>query len=82
MVNYTAAQLNTTFTNYCSNNKQLDPQLADPVNNNFGLTSTSPTELRSGGLPISSMMDSGFVDYFGNPWHPTAPSMGAIQVPF
>ncbi len=79
--NYTAAELDTNFSTTCSDNHQLDPKLQDPANNVFNLTSASPTILKNGGLDISSLMDAGFVDYFGSAWDPTNPSIGAIQVP-
>lgn len=79
--NYTAAELNSNFSTFCSDNTQLDPKLQDPANNVFNLTSASPAALRTGGLDISSLMDAGFVDYFGNAWDPSNPSVGAIQVP-
>lgn len=77
--NYTAAQLNEAFPQWCGNNTQLDPKFADVPNRDFRLTPASPEAVRSGGLDLSTVMGEGFTDFAGNPWHPATPSMGAFQ---
>ncbi|HEY9489930.1 MAG TPA: hypothetical protein VIQ51_16440, partial [Chryseosolibacter sp.] len=77
---YNASELDAAFPAYCSENTQLDPVFEEAVNRKFSLTEKSPEKLRSGGTnKYATLFGKGFVDYYGNPWHPHNPSMGAIQ---
>lgn len=76
---YTAAQLNTAFPDFCSGNVQLDPGFADVARRDFRLTASSPQAVRAGGRNMTADMGAGFVDFNGNPWDPANPSMGAFQ---
>ncbi|MEP7257972.1 MAG: right-handed parallel beta-helix repeat-containing protein [Flavitalea sp.] len=79
-LNYTAAQLNNAFPDFCSGNIQEDPRFADRPRRDFHLTSQSPETLRTGGTNrYMKEMGNGFVDYFGRPWNKEKPSIGAIQ---
>lgn len=77
--NYTAAQLNSAYPQFCSGNVQVDPAFADVAQRDFRLTASSPAAVKSGGLDISAEMGAGFVDFNGNPWNPGSPSIGALQ---
>jgi len=74
---YTVAEADAAFTGWASN-LQTDPLFvsSNPVlPTDFHLQSTSP--VRAAGTPITGI--SGFVDYYGNAWNPTSPSIGAFQ---
>ncbi len=77
--NYTAAQLNAAFPALCSGNVQVDPGFADVAQRDFRLSAGSPESVKSGGLDLSAALGAGFVDFDGNPWNPSAPSIGAYQ---
>lgn len=77
---YTALKLNQLFPDVCANNIQMDPVFADPLNRDFRLTSRSPEKIKRGGNnEYLALLDSGFVDFYGNAWNTRYPSMGAIQ---
>ncbi len=61
---------------YCSDNIQLAPIYVDASSDDFSPTKNSPCV--SGGAVLTEM-DNGFCDYFGKPWDPSSPSIGAIQ---
>lgn len=77
--NYTVAQLNAAFPQWCSGNVQLDPRFADVLRHDFRLTVQSPEAVKRGGMDLSSVMGEGFVDFDGNAWDASNPSMGAFQ---
>ena len=77
--NYTAAQLNAAFPGLCRGNVQLDPEFYDPAGRDFRLTRRSPEAVRSGGVDLSSIMGGDWVDFDGNAWDASNPSIGAFQ---
>lgn len=78
--NYSAKELNEEFSDYCAYNQQANPFFANEKARDFRLTDSTPSVIREGGTKrYDRLLGSGFTDYFGNPWHPLRPSMGAIQ---
>jgi len=74
---YTVAQADTAFTGW-ANNLQVNPVFVSStptVPADFKLSSSSP--VKAAGTPITGL--TGFVDYDGNAWNPTTPSIGAFQ---
>ena len=74
---YTVAEADAAFTGW-ANNLQVDPLFVNStptVPADFELSSSSP--VKAAGTPITGI--SGFVDYDGNAWDPSTPSMGAFQ---
>ncbi|TYP79418.1 right-handed parallel beta-helix repeat-containing protein [Paenibacillus methanolicus] len=74
--------LNACETTYsldtCNNNATGDPLFVNYANRDFHLSANSPFKA-SGSNAYLAALGSGFVDYYGNPWDPTSPSIGAIQ---
>ena len=62
-----------TVTNWEASAIAANPLFTDPDNNDFRLTASSP--MKSAGTPISAVT----TDYYGNPFDPATPSMGAVQ---
>lgn len=78
---YTVAELNTcpnTTPDTCNANTEGDPLFVDFANRDFRLSANSPIKA-SGTNAYASALGSGFIDYYGDPWDPTNPSIGAIQ---
>ncbi|CAI6079335.1 right-handed parallel beta-helix repeat-containing protein [Cohnella sp. JJ-181] len=61
-----------------ANLKVNDPGFVDYANRDFRLSASSLVKA-SGTNAYAAALGSGFVDFYGNPWHPTTPSIGAIQ---
>jgi hypothetical protein len=72
---YTASEANGKFNNY-KDNIDVDPLFVNPENGDFHLQKGSPC--KAAGQILTNMGD-GFVDYYGNLWNTTNPSIGAIQ---
>lgn len=78
---YTITDLNTcpnTTPDTCDANSAVDPLFVDYANRDFRLTSSSPIKA-SGTNAYAAILGSGFVDFYGNAWNATNPSIGAIQ---
>ncbi|TYP76639.1 parallel beta helix pectate lyase-like protein [Paenibacillus methanolicus] len=74
--------LNACETTYpldiCDHNVAGDPLFVNYANRDFHLSANSPF-IAAGSNVYIAAFGSGFVDYYGNPWNPTSPSIGAIQ---
>lgn len=72
---YTVSQANSQLAAF-KNNLQSDPQFVNATSRDFHLKATSPC-IAAGQLLTN--MGAGFVDYEGNPFDPSKPSIGAFQ---
>jgi hypothetical protein len=62
----------------CNNNASGNPQFVNYANRDFHLSAGSPY-IAAGSNAYIAAFGSGFVDYYGNSWNTTSPSIGAIQ---
>lgn len=69
---------NTTPDTCDANVKVNDPGFVDYANRDFRLSASSLIKA-SGTNAYAAALGSGFVDFYGKPWHSTTPSIGAIQ---
>jgi predicted RecA/RadA family phage recombinase len=69
---------NTTPDTCDANVKVNDPGFVDYANRDLRLSSGSLLKA-SGTNAYAAALGSGFVDFYGNPWHASTPSIGAIQ---
>jgi hypothetical protein len=78
---YTVSGLNgcpNTTPDTCDANTSGDPLFVDYANRDFRLSGSSPIKA-SGTNAYAAALGTGFVDFYGKPWDPTNPSIGAIQ---